>query len=181
MKQSSVYIQLFMKEEGSKNKFTANNARVNSATPGFLGMLSGSSCNKNNNYQTSPCYQFYKIQVEVPCKIPWQLLALYPTSISIEVNVFETILAKNPWHHLVYPKSVLWVDDTIRMLSKFNTRMWFFMQKVAELWNILWKDVKSLHKLKASPDLFMEICWWLLNSQKVYSALEVLEMKVLEG
>lgn len=49
VKQYSVYTQLFMKGGGSKNKFTDNNVRVNSATPGFLGMLSGSSCNKNNN------------------------------------------------------------------------------------------------------------------------------------
>ena len=85
-----------MKGVGSKNKFTANNARVNSTTSGFLGNLSDSSCNKSSNYQTSPCKQFYKIQGEVLCKLPWHLLALWPTSVSTEVQVFETILSKIP-------------------------------------------------------------------------------------
>lgn len=36
------------------------------------------------------------------------------------------------------------LDDIIRMLSKFktDTRMWFYVQKLAEIWNVLWKDAQ---------------------------------------
>lgn len=76
-----------MKGARGKNKFTANTARVESATLEFLTMLSGSYM-KNNNYQTSPCKQFYKIQVEVLCKLPQKFGTL--ANPSFEVYVFET-------------------------------------------------------------------------------------------